>query len=65
MSHPPDPESKRAARQGDPSWISNRQPKHLTPTTADIQARSLRQRLADRISLAVSLAALIWGAGPR
>jgi hypothetical protein len=61
----PDPESKRAARQGDPSWISNYQPEQNIETREERQIRSLRSRLAVGYSLAASLAVLVYGLGPR
>jgi hypothetical protein len=64
--HPPDtPEMKGAARQGDPSWISNHQPEHITETREERQIRSLRSRLAVGYSLAASLAVLVYGSGPK
>ena len=62
MRGPPDPQMQRAARQGDPNCKTDfKKPEKNTETTADIQVRSLRQRLAVGYSLAASLAPLIWG----
>jgi hypothetical protein len=57
--HPP--EMQRAALQGDPSWISNRQLAENIETKEERQIRSLRSRLAVGYSLAAALAPLIWG----
>jgi hypothetical protein len=67
MSHPPDPlESERATLAGSPNRKTDfKKPEHITETTADIQVRSLRQRLRVGHALAVSLATLIWGVSPR
>jgi hypothetical protein len=61
MTHPPDPQNKRDALAGAPSWISNRQLAENIETKEERQIRSLRSRLAIGYSLAVSLAPLIWG----
>ena len=62
MCGPPDLESERAALAGSPNRKADlKKPEENTETTADIQVRSLRQRLAVGYSLAASLAPLIWG----
>jgi hypothetical protein len=59
---PPDPEMQRAALPGDPNCKANlKKSEQNTETPADIQVRTLRQRLAVGYSLAASLAPLIWG----
>jgi hypothetical protein len=60
MSHPP-PEMERGACQGAPNSISKPQPGDISQTPDERQTRCLRRRFAIGVSLAASLAPLIWG----
>jgi hypothetical protein len=63
MRGPPDPEMRSpAAANGRASRRRKfKEPEEITEGTAEIQARSLRHQFAVGVSLAVSLAPLIWG----
>jgi hypothetical protein len=62
MTPPPDPEMRSpAAANGRADRKDFHTPQQNTETPADIQVRTLRQRLAVGYSLAASLAPLIWG----
>ena len=61
MTHPPDPQMQRAARQGDPSYIPNHQPEQNCTSLADIQAGRLSRLYALTLSTASTIAALAFG----
>jgi hypothetical protein len=61
MSGPPDPEKRSPAAANGRASFGDFQSQQNIETPADIQVRTLRQRLAVGYSLAASLAPLIWG----
>ena len=58
-------QSERAALPGGPVSQTKIQTEDNSETTAELQLRSLRYRLAVGYSWAASLAPLIWGVCPR